>query len=227
MSISASLPGYRGGEDGYTCLGNCLVDGTGWHLAGRDVTQPADVAGIPAVNGQSAEQLLDHRLQLSLFRRRQRGKHLVKELEPLLCCRQRCPLAGNGQNKRPGSRVILARPALDQAVSLKPIDQANRGWMRDVQQPGQKVDVLPRSQTEMGQGGRRRQAAAVVVGPHFLQAVDNGDGKRAEEVRLTGDAVRSMHALGIYPVTPDGKRVSEAVARAFAVGMVFEGNAYA
>jgi hypothetical protein len=48
----------------------------------------------------------------------------------------------------------------------------------------------------------------------LVQPVDDGDGKRAEEVRLAGGAARYMHALGIYPARPDGKRANAADLRA-------------
>jgi hypothetical protein len=77
--------------------------------------------------------------------------------------------------------------------------------MRDVQQPSQEVYVLPGAQAEVVEGSGRGQAAAVIVGSRFVQSVDDGDGKRAYEVGLTGGAgcLRTvlpgshMHALGI------------------------------
>ena len=53
MPATPLLRGDRGGVGGQARLGNCLVDGAGEHLASREVAQPADVAGIPALNGQA------------------------------------------------------------------------------------------------------------------------------------------------------------------------------
>jgi hypothetical protein len=149
--------------------------------AGGDVAETADVAGAPAVAGECRGQLGSQSFELLALVRAQRREQVGEQLGAIPSGRGSRRLVRSRSRKLAGAPVGPA-PTLDQPIGGEPVDEADGGWRRDVEDASEEVDRLPWPQVQVDERGRGAQAAAFAVEERLLAPIGDCEGERPEEV---------------------------------------------